>query len=271
MRWPEIAVPARMQRVAVVAPAATLRRVLAETADTGTVELDVPDTSAAAGEAAVRLRHLAAAPPEPRLSERTPDLDELERDGRLDLLAGEDELERHAGAAVVRGDVAALAGWARQAHVAQLAERLEPFGGTVVPLSTPRGVDPPTRLHTGGATRRAFAPLVETYGTVPYADVDPTLPAGLAYVFMFGMMFGDIGHGALLILAGLALRAGRPARLARYRRVWGFAVGAGSPPPDSGRCTASSSARPGWCRSCGCRRWRSRSRCWPQRSGWVRS
>lgn len=227
MRWPENAVPVRMQRVAVVAPTAVLRRVLAETADAGTVELDVPDTNAPAGEAAVRLRHLAAAPPEPRLSDRTPDLDELERDGRLDLLAGEDELERRASVAVVRGDVAALAGWAQRTHVAQLAERLEPFGGTVVPLPTPHGVDPPTRLHTGGSTRRAFAPLVETYGTVPYADVDPTLPAGLAYVFMFGMMFGDVGHGVLLILAGSVLWAGRPTRLARYRRGWGFIVGAG--------------------------------------------
>ena len=50
-----------------------------------------------------------------------------------------------------------------------------------------------------------MTPLVQTYGTVPYRDLDPTVPAGLAYVFMFGMMFGDAGHGALLVLAALLL------------------------------------------------------------------
>jgi V/A-type H+-transporting ATPase subunit I len=55
--------------------------------------------------------------------------------------------------------------------------------------------------------------------------------AGLAYVVMFGMMFGDAGHGLLLIIAGLALRAGWPkryaARLSRVRKAWPFVCGAG--------------------------------------------
>src|SRR5512132_1473712 len=44
---------------------------------------------------------------------------------------------------------------------------------------------------------------------------------------MFGMMFGDAGHGVLLLLVAAALRAGWPRRLARYRRAWPFVVGAG--------------------------------------------
>ena len=61
--------------------------------------------------------------------------------------------------------------------------------------------------------RRSFTPLVETYGTVPYADVDVSALAGIAYVLMFGMMFGDAGHGALLVVLGFLLRTGRPACL----------------------------------------------------------
>ena len=57
---------------------------------------------------------------------------------------------------------------------------------------------------------------------MPYRDLDPTVPAGLAYVFMFGMMFGDAGHGALLVVAALVLSRGRPRRLARYRSGWPF-------------------------------------------------
>jgi V/A-type H+-transporting ATPase subunit I len=86
-------------------------------------------------------------------------------------------------------------------------------------------MQPPTLLQRHGA--RAFDPLVATYVTVPYADVDPTPVAGLAYVAMFGMMFGDVGHGLLLLVAAVLVRAGRIRRLATYRRAWPFLAGAG--------------------------------------------
>ncbi len=97
----------------------------------------------------------------------------------------------------------------------------------MVPLAPPRGLDPPTLLRPGGELRSSMTPLVQTYATVPYRDIDPTVPAGLAYVLMFGMMFGDAGHGALLVLAGLMLWRGWLPRLARFRSVWPFVLGAG--------------------------------------------
>jgi V/A-type H+/Na+-transporting ATPase subunit I len=230
MPWPDAVEPVRMQRVAVVAPRATLRDVLVLVAGAGCVEVDavVPAGERELGEAGRRLQRLAAAdPPGPVLARQQPDLDVLEGSGRADLLAGEAELETRAADALVRGDVAALAGWAPAAAVPQLAELLAPVGGAVVPLSRPRGTDPPTMLRPTGRLHRTFAPLVDTYATVPYADVDPTVLAGLAYVVMFGMMFADAGHGALLVVAGLLLRAGRPARLRRFRGSWLFVTAAG--------------------------------------------
>ncbi len=96
-----------------------------------------------------------------------------------------------------------------------------------MPLRHPPGVQPPTLLAAEGSARE-FAPLVETYATVPYVDLDPSLVAGLAYVVMFGMMFADVGHGALLLVAALAVRAGRWTRLRRLRPVWLFLAGAGA-------------------------------------------
>jgi V/A-type H+/Na+-transporting ATPase subunit I len=96
----------------------------------------------------------------------------------------------------------------------------------VVTLARPRGVDTPTLLRATGV-RRSLSPLVETYGTVPYADVDPTVLVAVTYVLMFGMMFGDVGHGALLLLVAAALYAGWPRFMARWRRAWLLVAGAG--------------------------------------------
>ncbi|MFH9348057.1 V-type ATPase 116kDa subunit family protein [Kitasatospora sp. NPDC017646] len=228
MRWAEAVSPVRMRRVAVVAPTGALRETLLLLAEAGCVEVDRVE-EVPPGPAGRRLRRLASAPDgSAALSGAPPDLDALERQHRSDLLAGEAELEERLASAVRQGEVSALAGWCPAAEVPRLAERLGPVGGAVLPLRPPRGVDPPTQLRDAGRVHRAFVPLVATYGTVPYADLDPSWPAGIAYVVMFGLMFGDAGHGLLLVLAALLLWRGRvPRRLARLRRLWPFVAGAG--------------------------------------------
>ncbi len=67
-----------------------------------------------------------------------------------------------------------------------------------------------------------------TYGVVPYADVNPAWLAWVSYVLMFGMMFGDVGDGLLLIAAAIAMRSRVPRRAARYRGAWPFVAGAGA-------------------------------------------
>jgi V/A-type H+-transporting ATPase subunit I len=217
-----------MQRVAIVAPCPALRAALVRVADAGSVELDRPSQTgeAAGGEAGRRLARLAERAATPGLTALPPDLDVLERAGRADLLAGEAQLEEHAGAAVVRSDVAALAGWMPAAEVTPLRERLDEVGAAVVPLARPAGAEPPTQL-TAGPAHRSFAPLVETYTTVRYADVDPSVLAGIAYTVMFGMMFADAGHGAVLLLGALVVRAARWRRTAMLREVWLLLAGAG--------------------------------------------
>jgi V/A-type H+/Na+-transporting ATPase subunit I len=51
-----------------------------------------------------------------------------------------------------------------------------------------------------------FAELVRGYGVPCYGDFDPTLFFMLSFTAMFGMMFGDVGHGLVIAMAALLLR-----------------------------------------------------------------
>ncbi|HEX5525039.1 MAG TPA: V-type ATPase 116kDa subunit family protein [Pedococcus sp.] len=231
MRWREALQPVGMVRVALLAPSDSLRDLLVNVADQGTVALgEVPaeNGTAATGPATARLRRLhTEATAAASLATSLPDLDRCEQAGRLDLIAGEAQVEQRSAQALVRGSVAGLVGWVPADRLAPLAERLASVGGAVVPLARPLGIQPPTQLSPTGVAHE-FAPLVDTYSTVPYADVNPSLLAGLAYIAMFGMMFADVGHGALLLLAAIAARLGWWSRLASLRRVWLFLAGAGA-------------------------------------------
>ena len=191
MPWRETLSPIRMERIALTCPRDALRPVLTEVAASGAVELELP----------------------------------------YEPGDGPEELDRAAGAAVIHGPVAGLVGWAPSRQLAGLGKVLEPHGAAAVPLRRPRGAQPPTQL-TGNEGKRKVPPLqrllVDTYTTVPYADLDPARIAGVAYVVMFGMMFGDAGQGLLLVLAGLLIRFLKVPWLERWRRTWLFITGAGA-------------------------------------------
>ncbi len=48
-----------------------------------------------------------------------------------------------------------------------------------------------------------FQLIVQNYSTPEYGTVDPTPFVAVAYLVMFGLMFGDAGHGLVLALAGI--------------------------------------------------------------------
>jgi V/A-type H+-transporting ATPase subunit I len=51
-----------------------------------------------------------------------------------------------------------------------------------------------------------FTALVTQYGIPRYGEIDPSGVFAITFVLMFGMMFGDVGHGAVIAAAALALR-----------------------------------------------------------------
>ena len=228
MHRPELGLPARMSRVAVVAPESRLRDALVALAESGSVEIvnPLPPAEGEALEALRRLqRHGRVARLQPRVARDVADPSALERSRAADLLAGDVELQRRADSAVRQRSFAALVCWVPSAELDALEDRLAPTGSAVVELPTPPWADPPTLLRPARPAR-PFRPLVETYGAARYADVDPTSFAAVSFVLMFGMMFGDVGHGLLLAALGLLLRRA-PARFAGLRRLWPLPFAAG--------------------------------------------
>jgi len=114
-----------------------------------------------------------------------------------------------------RGEVFMVAGWVPQRRFERLAAEVRAAASAPVVLQS----EPPARqrrnvptLLRAPAWLRPFQMLVTTYGLSGYGEVDPTLPAALTFLLMYGMMFGDVGHGLLLAGAALLLtrRGGAP-------------------------------------------------------------
>jgi V/A-type H+-transporting ATPase subunit I len=51
---------------------------------------------------------------------------------------------------------------------------------------------------------KPFEKLVTNFAIPAYGTVDPTIFVAVFYCAMFGLMFGDLGHGAVVFLAGMA-------------------------------------------------------------------
>ena len=52
---------------------------------------------------------------------------------------------------------------------------------------------------------KPFEMLMSSYGLPDYKVIDPTLFMAITFLFMFGIMFGDVGHGAVLVAIGWLL------------------------------------------------------------------
>lgn len=70
---------------------------------------------------------------------------------------------------------------------------------------------PPTFYKLSDITR-PFQEIVDTYGVPRFHEVNPGFITLVSFPYLFGVMFGDIGHGGLLMLAGYML--------IRFSDVW---------------------------------------------------
>jgi len=103
-----------------------------------------------------------------------------------------------------------IAGWIAADEAAAVRRRLHDLVGgrfvveTADPGDVPEEEIPVLVKHS--RLLRPFQMLVAAYGLPAYGELEPTLFVAVTFLVMFGMMFGDIGHGLVLVLAGVGVR-----------------------------------------------------------------
>ena len=60
-------------------------------------------------------------------------------------------------------------------------------------------------LYRNPLLLRPFQMLVQLYGVPSYGEIQPTTFFAVSFLLMFGVMFGDVGHGLVLFSAGYCL------------------------------------------------------------------
>jgi V/A-type H+-transporting ATPase subunit I len=107
-----------------------------------------------------------------------------------------------------------LSGWVPAQDAERLRTRLNDATGgrAVVDLERPEDLPAAARaalrvpiLHRNPLLLRPFQSLVRLYGTPSYEEVEPTAFFAISFLLMFGLMFGDLGHGFVLFAAGFCL------------------------------------------------------------------
>jgi V-type H+-transporting ATPase subunit a len=80
------------------------------------------------------------------------------------------------------------------------------FANAVEPITPAAGhrIEPPTHIPSTDVTWLSQE-LVNLYGIPRYQEANPMIVSLVTFPFLFGMMFGDLGHGSLIGMIGVFL------------------------------------------------------------------
>lgn len=65
-------------------------------------------------------------------------------------------------------------------------------------------IKPPTYIKSNEFAM-PFQMIVDTYGVPMYKEINPAVFEMVTFPFLFGVMYGDCGHGGILLAAGVLL------------------------------------------------------------------
>jgi V-type H+-transporting ATPase subunit a len=107
-----------------------------------------------------------------------------------------------------------------QRGIDELKKKTKDFAGVIITRSDPHGHggsqflylesnSPPTFFYTN-EWLEPFQQIVNTYGIPRYKEINPAPFCVATFPFLFGIMFGDIGHGIILLLSTYSLFQMKP-------------------------------------------------------------
>ena len=98
-------------------------------------------------------------------------------------------------------------GWVARNDLTSVQASLRNVSDSPSGVSTPimnelrTGKEPPTFHRTNKLTGE-FQMIIDSYGIAKYREVNPTIVAIVTFPFLFAVMFGDIGHGFIMVVVG---------------------------------------------------------------------
>jgi V/A-type H+-transporting ATPase subunit I len=120
-----------------------------------------------------------------------------------------------------------LSGWVPQDQLSRLVAAIARLTGgrtairaynpDEVPAVRSGGEKVPVSLKHG-AFVKGFEGVVFSYGAPLYGTIDPTPLVAIFFTLLFGIMFGDLGQGLVLFLAGILVSSRGPRLLAKFRK-----------------------------------------------------
>jgi len=112
-----------------------------------------------------------------------------------------------------------VAGWLPSNKLEKLSSDLQAISTSIIIDIKESGKDSETRnapiMIEKKGFEQGFQKLVTTYGMPSYNELNPTLLLLLTFPLIFGAMFGDVGHGLILTIAGLVLMLKKIKKLER--------------------------------------------------------
>lgn len=127
-----------------------------------------------------------------------------------------------------------LCGWMAEDDVEKFLKEVEEDDKVFVVVEDDHDAyfgEPPTKLENPKLFK-PFEMFVQMYGLPAHNEMDPTIFVGITYSFIFGVMFGDVGQGLLLLIGGALIYHFKKAPLAGiiasagvFSTIFGFLFG----------------------------------------------
>ncbi|HEX2937903.1 MAG TPA: V-type ATPase 116kDa subunit family protein, partial [Ruminiclostridium sp.] len=125
---------------------------------------------------------------------------------KLKYLSDSFDLRRYASKC---GDNFYIFGWVAEKEAESFAKQFQKLHGVdcvVESIEEAENIEPPTKLINNRVTK-PFESFTGMYGLPSYNEIDPTALMALTYTLFFGIMFGDLGQGIIILLVGIFCKA----------------------------------------------------------------